>query len=170
MAELGGGAQLKGRWLPSDDKVRGVNLGSQFIIERWMAEDSWTNMGCADYNDEWACVEGIGQDAADAAFKEHWASWITESDIEQIASLGLNAVRIPVGFWIREDLVEDGEHYPRGGLEYLDQLVGWCQDHDLYVVMDLHGGPGSQSPSKQFTGHVSQRLCLRGPCILDKSF
>jgi hypothetical protein len=25
----------------------------------------------------------------------------------------------------------------------------------LYVIMDLHGGPGSQTPNQQFTGHVS---------------
>ncbi|KAF7551354.1 hypothetical protein G7Z17_g5040 [Cylindrodendrum hubeiense] len=144
---------LTERWLSSVEKMRGVNLGSQFIVERWMAEDSWEDMGCSSYNDEWACVEGIGQTAADKAFKKHWASWTTESDIKQIVSLGLNTVRIPVGFWIREDLVYDDEYYPRGGLTYLDRIVGWCKQHGLYVIMDLHGAPGSQSPYEQFTGH-----------------
>ncbi|KAG5791201.1 hypothetical protein H9Q69_009749 [Fusarium xylarioides] len=35
------GEKITERWLPNDDKIRGVNLGSQFIIERWMAEESW---------------------------------------------------------------------------------------------------------------------------------
>lgn len=135
--------------------MRGVNLGSQFIIERWMAEDTWKKMGCGSYNDEWACVEGINQTAADEAFKGHWANWTTESDIKQIASLGLNTVRIPVGFWIREDLIYDDEYYPRGSLTYLDRIVGWCKTYGLYVIMDLHAAAGSQSPNEQFTGHVS---------------
>lgn len=135
--------------------MRGVNLGSQFIVERWMAESSWKEMGCGKYNDEWACVEAIGQTAADKAFKGHWANWTTESDIKQIASLGLNTVRITVGFWIRDDLVYDDEYFPRGGLAYLDRIVGWCKKHGLYVIMDLHAAPGSQSPNEQFTGHVS---------------
>lgn len=141
-------------WLQGADKIRGVNLGSQFVIEKWMAVDEWKSMGCGTTNDEWACVEEIGQEAADAAFKTHWASWTTKSDLEQIVSLGLNTVRIPLGFWIREDLVNDDEYYPRGGLPYLDRLVGWCADVGLYVILDLHGAPGSQNPNEQFTGHV----------------
>ncbi|KAJ6437124.1 C6 zinc finger domain-containingprotein [Purpureocillium lavendulum] len=144
-------------WLPGNDKIRGVNLGSQFIIEPWMAADEFLSMGCGGLNDEWSCVEKLGQDAANAAFKKHWDSWTTQDDIKQMASLKLNTVRIPVGFWLREDLVQDGEHFPRGGIEYLDRLVGWCKDAGLYVIMDLHGGPGAQFPNQQYTGHgVSQ--------------
>ncbi|KAI1298787.1 glycoside hydrolase family 5 protein [Xylaria venustula] len=141
------------RWLPDDDKVRGVNLGSLFIIEEWFAKDEWASMGCKGYYDEWSCVEALGQDVADAAWATHWKSWITESDITQIASYGLNTIRVPVGFWIKEDLVYDDEYYPRGGLQYLDRLMGWASDAGLYVIMDLHGGPGSQSPNEEFTGH-----------------
>ncbi|KAI0019180.1 glycoside hydrolase superfamily [Xylariomycetidae sp. FL0641] len=141
------------RWLPGADKIRGVNLGSQFIIEPWMASDEWNSMGCGSANDEWSCVQALGQDAADEAFKSHWSTWITGDDLQQIKSYGLNTVRIPVGFWINEDLVNDGEYYPRGGLAYLDSLVGQCKDAGLYVIMDLHGGPGVQQPNQQFTGH-----------------
>ena len=142
-------------WLPRTEKVRGVNLGSQFIIEPWMAYDEWNSMGCGDLNDEWECVEQLGQKVADAVFEKHWDTWITQEDIANISSLGLNVVRIPVGFWLKEDLVLDGEYYPRGALKYLDRLVGWAADAGLYVIMDLHGGPGSQYPNQQFTGHVS---------------
>ncbi|KAI0156761.1 glycoside hydrolase family 5 protein [Xylariaceae sp. FL1272] len=138
--------------LPSD-KIRGVNLGSLFVIEEWFAKDEWASMGCSGYYDEWSCVEALGQDTADAAFQKHWNSWITQSDIEEIASYGLNTIRVPVGFWIKEDLVYDDEYYPRGGLEYLDRLMRWAKDAGLYVIMDLHGGPGSQSPNEEFTGH-----------------
>jgi glucan endo-1,6-beta-glucosidase len=137
-----------------------VNLGSSFIIEPWMAQDEWAGMGCGNANDEWQCVQALGQEAADAAFAKHWDSWVTEDDISQIASLGLNTIRIPVGFWIKEDLVQDGEYYPRGGLEYLDRLVGQAKDAGLYVIMDLHGGPGSQFPNQQYTGHVRHFFCF----------
>ncbi|KAI0870857.1 glycoside hydrolase superfamily [Hypoxylon argillaceum] len=120
------------RWLPSADKIRGVNLGSMFI----------------------SCVQRLGQDAADAAFQTHWQTWITADDLNEIKSYGLNTVRIPVGFWINEELVNDGEYYPKGGLEYLDYIVGNCTELGLYVIMDLHGGPGSQYPGQPYTGHV----------------
>lgn len=141
--------------MPDEDKIRGVNLGSQFIIEPWMANDAWSSIGCDGNNDEWTCVEALGQDAADKAFRGHWDTWTTQEDIQQIADLKLNTIRIPVGFWLREELVSDDEHYPRGGLEYLDRLVRWAKDAGLYVIMDLHGGPGAQYPNQQYTGHVS---------------
>jgi aryl-phospho-beta-D-glucosidase BglC (GH1 family) len=150
------------RWLSGVDKIRGVNLGSAFIIERWMAEDEWRKMGCGNTQDEWSCVEQLGQSAADAAFKTHWDTWITQDDINKIVSLGLNTIRIPVGFWIFEDIVRDNEHYPRGGLQYLDRVVRQAKDAGLYIIMDLHGGPGSQQTRQQFTGHVS--LPSEAPC------
>lgn len=133
--------------------MRGVNLGSQFIIEPWMAYDEFNSMGCGDQDDEWSCVQHLGQDAADAAFATHWDTWITKEDIVEIASFGLNTVRIPVGFWIKEDLVQANESFPRGALPYLDQIVSWCSDAGLYVIIDLHAGPGGQAISQQFTGH-----------------
>ena len=150
------GSELEARWVKSVDKIRGVNLGSQFVFERWLAEDEWTGMGCHPYNDEWACVKGIGQEKADAAFQKHWDTWITEDDIKEIAWRKLNTVRIPVGYWMREDLVKKDEYFPRGGLKYLDRLVGWCAHNGVYVIIDLHAAPGAQNAGEQFTGHVSQ--------------
>ena len=118
-----------------------------------MAYDEFNFMGCGDQDDEWSCVQYLGQDAADAAFATHWATWITQEDILEMASFGLNTVRIPLGFWIKEDLVQANEFFPRGALPYLDQLLSWCSDAGLYVILDLHGGPGSQAISQQFTGH-----------------
>lgn len=143
------------RWLPCGGIVRGVNLGSQFIIEPWMAWDEFNSMGCGELEDEWSCVQKLGQESADAAFARHWDTWISQADIMKIANLGLNVIRIPVGFWIKEDLVGAWEYYPRGGLSYLDRLVDWAADAGLKVIIDLHGGPGSQSQNQSFTGHVS---------------
>ncbi|KAI0452326.1 glycoside hydrolase family 5 protein [Xylaria acuta] len=64
-------------------------------------------------------------------------------------------LRIPVGFWIKEDLVLSGEYYPRGGLKYLDRVVGWAGDASLYVTVDLHGVPLAQSPNEEFMEHLS---------------
>ncbi|KAM0198993.1 hypothetical protein ACHAPI_003437 [Fusarium lateritium] len=128
-----------------------------------MAEESWKNMGCSAYNDEWQCVKGIGQAKANAAFKKHWETWITEDDIKQIASLGLNAVRIPVGYWMHEDIIQDGEYWPRGGIWHLDRIVGWCKDHGIYSVPD----PGFYTPENyerayKFLEWMTKRIHTNG--------
>ncbi|KAF9888501.1 hypothetical protein FE257_008608 [Aspergillus nanangensis] len=143
------------RWLPASSKVRGVNLGTLFVFEPWISSDKWNSMGCGRQNSEFDCVAALGQDAADEAFVGHWASWITQDDITQIKSYGLNTVRIPVGYWLKEDLVTESEHFPRGGLEHLENVCGWASDAGLYIIIDLHGAPGAQQPNQPFTGQYA---------------
>ena len=156
------------RWLPNNLPIRGVNLGSQFIIEPWMANDEWTSMGCSGQASEFDCVSKLGQAQANAAWAKHWSTWTTKDDISQMKSYGLNAIRIPVGYWIREDLVfSDSEHFPQGGLHYLEQICGWASDAGFYIIIDLHGAPGAQVAKNADTGQVGvpNSCALKEICI-----
>ncbi|KAL6719025.1 hypothetical protein ACLMJK_003260 [Lecanora helva] len=144
-------------WLPSSGKIRGVNLGSQFVVEPWMASNEWSSMGCdSSSQSEFDCVSQLGQSQANAAWAKHWASWIIHADITEMKSYGLNTIRVPVGYWIREDIVySDSEHFPQGGLKYLEQICGWASDAGLYVIIDLHGAPGAQVANNADTGQYN---------------
>ncbi|KAE8383441.1 putative glucan endo-1,6-beta-glucosidase B [Aspergillus bertholletiae] len=140
----------------SNGKIRGVNLGAQFVFEPWIAMTAWSEIGCGGQESEFDCVMKLGQDAANEAFAKHWKSWITEDDIDEIRRFGLNTIRIPVGYWIYEDLVyRDSEYFPRGGLAYLEKLCGWASDAGLYIIIDLHGAPGAQVAKNAFTGQFA---------------
>lgn len=149
------GRKATKRWLPASGKIRGVNLGSMFVFEPWIAENEWNNMGCGPYKSEFDCVSGLGQAAANAAFQNHWNTWITQGDIAQMQGYGLNTIRVPVGYWMREDIVySDSEHFPQGGLAYLERLCGWASDAGFYIIIDLHGAPGAQWAENADTGQV----------------
>jgi len=148
-------ATLASAWLPKDNlyklrsneslllgsaKIRGVNLGSLFIVEPWMANDAWIAMGCGGQRSEFDCIRALGQARGNEAFKSHWNSWVTQDDIREIASLGLNTIRIPVGYWMREDIVNrDTEWFPEGAFPFLERVCNWAAELDLYVIIDLHG-------------------------------
>jgi hypothetical protein len=154
-APAGQGRTVK-RFGSGFNKIRGVNLGSLFIIEPWMCSQEWASMGCDGTKSEFDCMVKLGQDAGNAAFAKHWDSWITEEDLDQMKELGVNTVRVPVGYWIvEENVYKDSEHFPQGGLAKLDRLAGWAADRGLYVILDLHGGPGAQEANQPFTGQVS---------------
>lgn len=155
----GKGRSVK-RFDSGNSKVRGVNLGSLFIIEPWMASQEWASMGCGDAKSEFDCVMKLGQDAANQVFQKHWDTYITEGDLDTMKAYGLNTVRVPVGYWMVEDTVNrESEHLPQGGLKYLDRLAGWAAARDIYVIIDLHGAPGAQEPQQPFTGQVSHLTC-----------
>ncbi|KAK0512328.1 hypothetical protein JMJ35_005456 [Cladonia borealis] len=148
--------EITGRWLPASGKIRGVNLGSQFIVEPWMASNEWNEMGCGSTKSEFDCVSQLGQANANSAWAEHWSTWTTKDDITEMQSYGLNTIRIPVGYWIREDLVySNSEHFPQGGLQYLEQICGWASDAGMYIIIDLHGAPGAQVAGNPDTGQLA---------------
>ena len=120
-----------------------------------MANDEFNSMGCNGQASEFDCVSKLGQAQANAAWAKHWSTWTTKDDISKMKSYGLNAIRIPVGYWIREDLVySNSEHFPQGGLHYLEQICGWASDAGFYIVIDLHGAPGAQIAKNADTGQV----------------
>jgi glucan 1,3-beta-glucosidase len=53
-------------------------------------------------------------------------------------SVGLNHVRVPVGYWAVEMM--NGDPYVDGQLDVLDWIVRVCEEVGLWVWIDLHGG------------------------------
>jgi endoglucanase len=70
--------------------------------------------------------------------------FITEADIQQIADAGFNSVRVPLNYRLFDKGAARAV-YQEQGWALLDQLLGWCQKHHVYVVLDLHAAPGGQS-------------------------
>jgi len=122
-------------WLPTRDNglIRGVNLGSLFVVEPWMMNQEWQEMGCGRYKSEAECVAGLGQTAADKTFENHWKSWITENDFKQMTQYGINTIRIPIGYWMKEDEVLDNETFPKGGFEYFQKVAGYAAKYNIYI-------------------------------------
>jgi aryl-phospho-beta-D-glucosidase BglC (GH1 family) len=127
------------RYLPSSGgKIRGVNLGSLFIFEPWIGTNTWKSMGCTDsgYNSEFDCMTKLGQDQGDSVFQNHWKTWVTAADFDEMAGYGLNTVRIPLGYWMDESLVyQDSEHFPKGGVDVLKTVCGWAAAKGFYVIL-----------------------------------
>lgn len=127
------------------DKLRGVNLGGWFILEPFI-NPSLFNEGFDSSHlpvDEYHLTQAWGKDKASKVLDSHWDSWISEDDFAQISSWGLNAVRIPIGYWA---LVQrDEDPYVQGQLKYLDRALGWARKHNIKAWIDLHGVPGSQN-------------------------
>jgi glucan 1,3-beta-glucosidase len=76
--------------------------------------------------------------------RRHRDQHITKGDFEAIRGYGLNAVRLPIGYWVLLGPSE-GEPYEGPALEYVDRAVDWAEACGLQIVLDLHGCPGGES-------------------------
>ncbi|KAF7790215.1 hypothetical protein EIP86_001167 [Pleurotus ostreatoroseus] len=161
------------------DKIYGVNLGSWLVLEPWMLPAEWESMGGESCD---VCSSCIASEFAfakaypktvDATFKRHWyvlyfllqyvrpigyarETWFSQDEVNQLSDAHINTVRIPLGYWIVEDLVyRSTEFYPRGGLTQLKRGLRQLKAAGISAILDHHALPGVQTANQQFTGRCT---------------
>ena len=114
----------------------GVNLGGWLVLEKWITPSVFAGTNAVD--EYTYCLQ------ADAAQRRQLTqfrnTFITEADFAWLAEQGVEAVRLPVGYWA----FGDAEPY-LPTLQYVDQAFDWAASHGLKILLDLHGAPGSQN-------------------------
>ncbi|KAG8750908.1 exo-1,3-beta-glucanase [Serendipita sp. 396] len=138
-------------------KVRGVNLGGWFLMEPWITPSMFEKTGNEGIVDEYTFGQYQDRGYASGLLQQHWATWYTEQDFIEMASVGLNHIRLPISYW-SVPIDQDTGPYITGAWPYILQALDWANAHGLYVILDLHGAPGSQNGfdnSGQRTGQPS---------------
>nr|GMC48504.1 probable glucan 1,3-beta-glucosidase A [Ipomoea batatas] len=93
---------------------------------------------------EFQVTNGYGPFVAPKVMKKHWKTFIVKEDFKWISKNGLNAVRIPVGWWIAYD-PNPPKPFVGGSLKALDNAFLWAKKYGVKVIIDLHAAPGSQN-------------------------
>jgi glucan 1,3-beta-glucosidase len=132
-------------WKPTEiQKIRGVNLGGWFVLEPWITPSLFEIQANGTIVDEFTFCKVHGHEKAQKLLENHWKSWVTEEEIIQLSSMGINHVRIPVGYWMFE-VENPTEPWVSGSLPYLISALNWIKNAGIKVILDLHGAPGSQN-------------------------
>lgn len=77
---------------------------------------------------------------------EHFATYITEKDVEYIASLGMDHIRL--GF--DQDVLESDPYvYREETFIHIDNFIGWCKKHGLNIVLNMHKAIGNYCDIKE---------------------
>jgi glucan 1,3-beta-glucosidase len=117
-------------------KLRGVNLGAWLVLEKWMVPDIYRG---TEAPDEYSLCLALG-DQAKSRLAQHRETFITAEDFRWIRDSGLNAVRLPVGYWA----LEAPKPYVNTS-QFIDFALDQCHQNGLKLLLDLHGAPGSQN-------------------------
>jgi glucan 1,3-beta-glucosidase len=117
--------------------VHGVNLGGWLVLEKWITPSLFAGLKA---KDEAQLCEELGNEKAASRLRSHREAFITENDFRWIAERGLNAVRIPVGYWV---LQKSAPFVSAPGV--LDWAFTQARRNNLGVLLDLHAAPGSQN-------------------------
>lgn len=86
--------------------------------------------------------------------EKHWDNFITESDFIWMAGVGINTVRLPLGYWhigTGEQEWNTGTLYETVRAQYVGawprvlRAVSLAEKYGIGVLIDLHAAPGSQN-------------------------
>ncbi len=104
-------------------------------MEKWITPSLFAG---TDAKDEYSLMSASS--AHQARVRRHYRTFITESDITWLKKQGISHVRVPIGYWLF------GDQAPFLPCEtHLDDLFDWADTHDMKVLLNIHGAPGSQN-------------------------
>jgi glucan 1,3-beta-glucosidase len=138
-------------------QIRGVNIGGWLVSEAWITPSLYSTLPSSLNADEWHLCGHLGSKKCYSTLHEHWQSWTTFQDFQNISNAGLNTVRIPIGYWAVDVL--SYEPYVQGQFTFLALAVHWAKQLGLQVVIDLHGAPGSQNAEVRFLQACAALMC-----------
>lgn len=137
--------------------LRGVNLGGWLLLEKWMTPTLFEGTHA---EDEYSFMQVEG---AKEKIEHHRQTFIQEEDFAWLSRHGINAIRLPVGYWI---LRPDGPY--KEGIFYVDWAFAMADKYGLEILLDLHGVPGSQN-GKDHSGRIGQALWLKSRSQQDET-
>ncbi|NUN70862.1 MAG: cellulase family glycosylhydrolase [Bacteroidetes bacterium] len=123
--------------------LRGMGIGGWMVPEGYMLQTS--AFANAPWEIEKKVLDLVGQANADSFWNAYRTNFMQRKDVERLAQLGFNSIRLPMHykFYIRQS----GAGYAKveQGFIMTDSLLRWCADNRIYLILDLHAAPGGQS-------------------------
>ena len=131
--------------------IQGTNLGNWLNPEGYMFGFSRTNSA---WMIDLMIKQAAGPDFAAEFWKVFKDNYITRDDILFIKQQGANTIRLPFNYKLFTDedymgnMTDDGE-----GFRHIDNVVEWCREAGLYLILDMHDCPGGQTGDNIDDGH-----------------
>ena len=151
--------------VPASVPIHGVNLGSWLVPEKWITPALFKDSGNA--TDLYMLSDNLGKRNMTLRMDAHRDAWIVEDDFAWLAAHGVNAVRLPLGYW---DVVDDTYYdlrqdaYPTGGSKYVQRALDWGESHGIKVLLDIHAAPGGQN-GEDHSGRAKHIEFYRAPNV-----
>lgn len=129
--------------------LRGTNAGGWLVMEEWMnpvkSPDQITTIR--------TLTERFGEEGAWELLNIYQDHYFTEKDFDILKEEGINSIRLPITYF--EMLNEDGS-LKETAFDRLDWFIEEASKREIYVIIDLHGAPGSQN-GKDHSGDISNK-------------
>jgi len=122
--------------------IKGTNLGNWINPEGYMF--GFHKANSPRLINQMFC-ELVGPDFTAEFWRKFKDNYITKADINFIHSCGANTIRIPFNYRLFTDEDYMGLTSKQDGFIRIDQIINWCRELNMYVILDMHDAPGGQT-------------------------
>lgn len=136
--------------------LRGVNAGGWLVQEPWMCPTQSGNTVQDQKTIESTLNSRFGEEQAQELLNVYQDSFWTESDFDNCEKLGMNVIRLP--FWYL-NIVDESGNLKEDAFSRIDWFVEQSGQRGMYVILDMHGAPGSQN-GEVHSGDINSGLGL----------
>ncbi len=123
--------------------LKGCNLGNWFLLEMWMLAVDHGQFE-DQYSFEKNLADRFGESEKNRLMELYRENWITPRDFKIIKSFGFIVVRLPFNYRLLQDEDKPFE-LKKDAFKWLDRAIEMAEAEGIYVILDMHGVPGSQS-------------------------
>jgi endoglucanase len=143
--------------------LRGIGTGNWMLQEGYMMQSS--QIAGTQHEFRAKLTETIGAAKTDSFYNAWLAYHFTRADVHAMKSWGFNSIRVALHYkWftlpVEEEPVEGENTWLEQGFDLLDSLLRWCGDHEMYLILDLHGAPGGQGKDANISDYDETKPSL----------
>jgi hypothetical protein len=148
--------------------THGVNLGSVFVLEKWLTPSMFTSptasSGGSELDAVLSSVSSTGLQATKTKWESHWRNAVTEQDFEWLVKVArCNGLRVPIGFftlgpeWCVNTEFEGVRSVYEGSWREVKGLIERAREWGVGVLIDFHavyGGANEDAHSGTSKGRA----------------
>lgn len=143
--------------------LRGIGTGNWMLQEGYMMQSS--SVAGTQHEFRAKLIETVGVEKTKEFYNEWLANHFTKTDVDSMAAWGFNSVRVALHYkWFTPPIEDEpvlGEiTWIDKGFTLLDNLLAWCKDNNMYLILDLHGAPGGQGYDAAISDYDSSKPSL----------
>lgn len=121
-------------------QANGINLGG-WLVQEEVIDPTWWSQNCGDTHDEWNCCAKLGAQCG-PVLERRYATYIRPADIDKLASVGVNVLRIPLTYaaWVK---VPGSSLYSGNQVSMFKNIASYAiSKYGMHIILDLHSLPG----------------------------
>lgn len=136
--------------------LRGIGTGNWLLQEGYMMQTTDVALTQSKFRER--LISTVGEERTDIFYQTWWNNHFRKIDVDSMAAWGFNSIRVAMHYKmftlpIEQEPVQGENTWIEEGFTRIDNLLQWCADNKIYLILDMHGAPGGQGTDQAISDY-----------------